>query len=73
VVRALVLVEFLSSLRFESPWVKTILWSQPAGEVKVLLDLSGGSVLHRSEVYLTCVGTQSSSALKGFPVIKKIK
>jgi hypothetical protein len=41
VVRALVLVLFLSGLRFKSPCVQSILWGQPAGEAGVLSDPCG--------------------------------
>jgi len=53
--------------------VQIIYWSQPDGEVGVLPDPSGGSALHRFEVYLTGTGTQSDPALEGFLVIKKKK
>ena len=55
VVRALVLVVFPSSLRFESSLVQTVLWGQPIGEVGVLPDPCGGGTLHRFKVYLTRV------------------
>jgi hypothetical protein len=53
VVRALVLVAFPSGLRFESPWVQTILWGQPGGKAWVLSDPCRGGALHRFEVYTT--------------------
>jgi hypothetical protein len=53
VVRALVLVAFPSSLRFESAWVQSIPWGQLAGKAGVLPDPCGGSALHRLEVYMT--------------------
>jgi hypothetical protein len=52
--------------------VQTILWGQPASEAGVLSDPCRGDVLHGSEVYLTGMGTRSSSALEGFLVIKYI-
>jgi hypothetical protein len=64
VVRALVLVAFPLGLRFESFLVQTIYWGQPAGKTGVSLDLYGGSVLHRSEVYSTGVGTRSALPLR---------
>jgi len=73
VVRALVFVVVPWDLRFKSPWVQIIYWSQPDGEVGVLPDPSGGSALHRFEVYLTGMGTRSDPALEGFLVIKKKK
>ena len=33
-------------------------------------DLCGGGALHRSEVYLTMVGTRSGPTLEGFLIIK---
>jgi len=71
VVRALVLVAFPLGLRFESPWVQTIHWDQPVGEVGVLPDLCRGGALHWSEVYPTGIGIRNDPALVRFLVIKK--
>jgi len=49
--------------------MQTIPWGQPG----ILPDPCRGSVLHRSEVYLTGVGTQSGPTLEGFLVIEKKK
>jgi len=69
VVKALVLVAFSSSLKFESPRVQTIHWGQPAHEAGILPDPCEGDALHGSEVYPTWVGTRNSPALKGLLVI----
>jgi hypothetical protein len=55
------------------PLVQTSLWSQFAGEARVLPNLCGGGALYEFEVYLTGVSTQSGLALEGFLVIKKEK
>ena len=73
VVRTLVLVDFSPGLRFESPWMQTILWGQPTGKARVVPDPCLGSALHGLEVYLTWVGVRSDPILKGFLVIKKKK
>jgi hypothetical protein len=68
VVRALVLVAFLSDLRFKFPWVQTIFLGQPAGGAGVLPNSCVGGALHGSEVYPTKV---KWPYLGGFFVIKK--
>jgi len=73
VVRTLVLMAFLLGLRFESPWVQTIPWGQPADEARVLPNSCEGDTLHGSEVYPTGMDPRSGPSLEGFLVIKKLK
>jgi len=69
VVSVLVFVVVPWGLKFESPWVQTILWDQFTGEAVVLPDLCGGGALHGSEVCLTWVVTRSGLILEGFLII----
>jgi len=59
-------VAFPSGLKFESPWVQSISWGQPASKAGVLPDPCGGSALHGFKVYQTRVSTRSDPALEGF-------
>jgi hypothetical protein len=58
IVRALVFVVVSCGLGFESPWVQTIPWGQPAGEAGLLPDPCGWDALHGSDVYPIGVGNK---------------
>lgn len=68
-IKGLGLCDFSSSLKFKSFLsAKNSLGLTPS-KSKVLHDLSGGDILHGSEVYLTGMSTHSIPALKGFFVV----
>jgi hypothetical protein len=71
VVRALVLVAFPSSLRFESPLVQTILWDQPISEAGVLSNPCGGGHFTRVQGLLDKGGYMKWPYLEGVPCYQK--